>query len=61
MFEIIKYMIKDKSGAIEMEELGKMLIYAVLLVVLLGIIIFYIVPNFTGQASNVEDTLGILK
>lgn len=61
MFEIIKYMIKDKYGALEMDELGKMLIYAVLLIVLLGIIIFYIVPNFTGQVSNVEDTLGILK
>lgn len=57
MFE----MIKNRSGALEMEELGKMLIYAALLIVLLGIVIWYIVPNIDAQSSQVGSTLGILK
>lgn len=61
MLSMIKYYLKNRKGDIELDELGKLILAAILLVILVVIITLVIGGKFTEEGENVRGIFDFFK
>lgn len=58
---IIKYYLKNRKADLELDELGKLILGLILLVVLIVIVTVYIRGEFSNQGDSVKGVFETLK
>ena len=60
MLSFAKYYLKNRKGDLELDELGKMIIATVVLVILIVIVTVYIKGSLDDQAGEVGNVFNVL-